>query len=201
MESSGIYLAAARTVADTVDRLPASGWEGPGLGEWDLRALVGHTSRSLITVLTYLDRPVEAVVVATPEAYYAHIAGVSLDQDAVAERGREAGRVLGPDPAAAFRELLGRVQARLEQAGDDDVIDTIAGGMRVKDYLPTRTFELVAHGLDIARVTGIACEFATEVMAEACALAGRTSAELGTGPTFLAAVTGRAPLPAGFSIV
>ena len=25
-------------------------WGRPGLGEWDVRALVGHTSRSLLTV-------------------------------------------------------------------------------------------------------------------------------------------------------
>ena len=30
------------------------GWDRPGLGEWDLRALVGHTSRSLLTVESYL---------------------------------------------------------------------------------------------------------------------------------------------------
>ena len=34
---------------------------------------------------------------------------------------------------------------------DDPVISTIFGGMRLSDYLPTRTFELVVHGLDIAR--------------------------------------------------
>ena len=43
--------------AAQVDRIPADAWDGPGLGEWDLRALVGHASRSLVTVLTYL--PIE----------------------------------------------------------------------------------------------------------------------------------------------
>jgi hypothetical protein len=38
-------------------------WNQPGLGEWDVRALVGHTSRSFLTVETYLDRPAEAVEV------------------------------------------------------------------------------------------------------------------------------------------
>lgn len=30
-------------------------WDHPGLGEWDVRALVGRTSRSFLTVETYLD--------------------------------------------------------------------------------------------------------------------------------------------------
>ena len=46
------FLAAAGTVADLVDAIPDTAWDGPGLGEWDLRALVGHTSRSLVTVVT-----------------------------------------------------------------------------------------------------------------------------------------------------
>ena len=29
-------------------------WTEPGLGEWDVRSLVGHTSRALLTVETYL---------------------------------------------------------------------------------------------------------------------------------------------------
>jgi hypothetical protein len=32
-------------------------WNRPALGEWDVRALVGHTSRALLTVEMYLDRP------------------------------------------------------------------------------------------------------------------------------------------------
>ena len=38
-------------------------WDAPGLGEWDVRSLVGHTSRSLLTVETYLGRPAEVVEV------------------------------------------------------------------------------------------------------------------------------------------
>ena len=37
-----------RTAASVDDR-----WDQPGLGEWDVRALVGHTSRSLLTLETY----------------------------------------------------------------------------------------------------------------------------------------------------
>jgi hypothetical protein len=51
------YADAAATAADLVARIDEHLWSAPGLGEWDLRALVGHTSRAMVTVLTYLDRP------------------------------------------------------------------------------------------------------------------------------------------------
>ena len=57
------FAAAARAVRDTVARIPQDAWGGPGLGEWTLRDLVGHTSRSLVTVIDYLARPVADEVV------------------------------------------------------------------------------------------------------------------------------------------
>jgi hypothetical protein len=43
--------------------------------------------------------------------------------------------------------------------------------------------------------------FAPTVLAEAVTLAARVAVELGQGPTLLAALTGRASLPSGFSMV
>ena len=40
-----------------------AGGREPGLGEWDVRSLVGHTSRALLTVETYLASPAEVVKV------------------------------------------------------------------------------------------------------------------------------------------
>ena len=54
-----------RTVARVGDR-----WDQPGLGEWDVRALVGHTCRSFLTVEDYLQRPPAEVEVATTADYY-----------------------------------------------------------------------------------------------------------------------------------
>jgi len=196
------FLAAAAVVADTVDLIPSTAWDGPGLGEWDLRALVGHTSRSLITVVEYLGRPAAVEEIATPEAYYTKVAGfAAADPAAVVERGRAAGAALGDDPAAAFRARLADAVAALDGAGDDDLPATLVGGMRLAAYLPTRTFELVVHGADIAAATGLEVAFPAEVLAEAAALAARIAVELGKGPVVLAALTGRAGLPAGFSVV
>ena len=101
------FLAAAAVVADTVDLIPSTAWDGPGLGAWDLRALVGHTSRSLITVVEYLGRPAAVEEIATPEAYYAKVAGfAAADPAAVVKRGRAAGAALGDT------EILDRLRER-----------------------------------------------------------------------------------------
>ncbi len=92
-----------RTAALVGDR-----WDRPGLGEWDLRALVGHTSRSLLTVEMYLARPAAAVEVASAGDYFRTTRALAADP-AVAERGRDAGEALGTDPAAAVAEIAGRV--------------------------------------------------------------------------------------------
>lgn len=63
------YMGAASAVSDVVERIGPDSWDGPGLGGWDLRSLVGHTSRALVTVLTYLHRTAEHADLATPEAY------------------------------------------------------------------------------------------------------------------------------------
>ncbi|HEX8582687.1 MAG TPA: maleylpyruvate isomerase N-terminal domain-containing protein, partial [Acidimicrobiales bacterium] len=144
MDARTAFLDAAATVADLVGRIPGDAWDGPGLGVWDLRALVGHTARSLITVSTYLAQRAAAVEVPTPEAYYVAVAGAGgADTAAVAQRGVAAGAALGDDPATAFRALRDDAAEALRHTGDDDVVPTVAGGMRVGAYLPTRTFELV----------------------------------------------------------
>jgi hypothetical protein len=196
------FLDAAATVADLVARIPPDAWAGAGLGVWDLRALVGHTSRALVTVVTYLAKPAAAEEVATPEAYFVLVARAGgANSEAVAQRGRDAGAALGADPAVAFRALVGDAATALEGAGDDDLITTVAGGMRVTSYLPTRTFELAVHGADIAAATGLPVEFTPSVQVEAATLAARVAVALGHGPAVLAALTGRTPLPPAFSIV
>jgi uncharacterized protein (TIGR03083 family) len=195
------YLAAAEAFAAQVARIDRSALDGPGLGDWDLRALVGHTSRALITVLTYVDQPAAADEIASPEEYYVLVSRQSFDAAAIAERGRQAGAALGDDPAATVRDLVAQVRAKVRGTDPDALITTIAGGMRVRAYLPTRTFELAVHGLDIATATGVDPHFPAEVLDEATQLAARICVASGKGPTLLSALTGRLALPAGFSIV
>src|SRR5262245_52127273 len=200
------YVGAARSFADLVARLPADAYDGPGLGEWDLRALVGHASRSVVTVLEYLDRPGRAEDVGVPDAegYYVAVAatlGDPAQAQAVVERGRAAGEALGDDPAGHVATLVDQVTAKLAGFGDDYVLTTIAGPMRLRDYLPTRTFELVVHGLDVGRATGVSPAFGDDATTEAVTLAGRIAVRTGRAEDLLLAATGRTGLPDGFSVV
>ena len=190
---------AAQAFAELVRTIPVDRWTGPGLGEWDLRALVGHTSRSLVTVETYLNQPADTEDVPTPEAYYLGIANV--DAAAVAERGRAAGVALGADPVGFIDALVARVLPAADRP-DNPLITTVAGGMRLTNYLPTRTLELVVHSMDIAAAIGRPTpDFGEQVLAEVVGLAARAAVLHGRGPELLLALTGRSPLPARFSVV
>jgi uncharacterized protein (TIGR03083 family) len=193
------YLAAARAYGEQVRRLPVEAYDGPGLGDWDLRALVGHASRSLVTVLTYLDEPADEATVGSAAEYYLAIAGI--DAGDVTGRGVAAGAAMGDDPVGYVDRLLADVTAKLAAYDDDFVLTTIAGGMTLQAYFPTRTFELVVHGLDIAHATGVPIELPEHAVTEAVALAGNVAARTGRGPDLLMAMTGRRPLPHGFSVV
>ena len=201
--SVSTFESAARSFASLVHRIPGDRWDGPGLGEWDLRSLVGHASRSLVTVSTYLQTSAEREDVATPQEYYAQIRGIarSAGAEAIVERGRQAGRDLGDDPAATIDRLVERVLGELSRA-DDPLIEVIGGlGIRLHTYLPTRTFELAVHGLDIARATGLSFTLPEDVLDEATMLAARIGVATGEGEALLLSLTGRTALPPSFSVV
>ncbi|BDX30363.1 hypothetical protein TUM20985_09100 [Mycobacterium antarcticum] len=194
---------AARAFAALVHTIPESAWAGPGLGEWDLRALVGHTSRSLITVSTYLQNTADHEDVHDAADYYVKIADYAAAAGAAAidERARKAGRELGEDPAAKIDVLLERVLEDVASVGDP-LIEVIGGlGVRLSNYLPTRVFELAVHSLDIAKAANVGFALPPDVLADATALAARIGIALGRGEMVLTALTGRAPLPTGFSVV
>jgi hypothetical protein len=195
------FAAAAGAVRDAVARIPHDAWDGPGLGEWTVRDLVGHTSRSLLTVIDYLARPVDEEVVHSASAYFTAVSASNLDQAGVTELGRQAGRDLGDEPAARFRTLVDEAVRVAEATDPDLVVHTIVGGMRVAAYLPTRTFELCVHGLDIAAATDTPIALPAQAVEEAAALAAVSAVQRGLGPDLLLAMTGRRGLPPGFSVV
>lgn len=207
--NAATYASAATTFADLVRRIPAAAWTGPGLGEWNLRDLVGHASRSLVTVSTYLRTPITGGAgdrredVTSAADYYVQIRDYASTLGAadVAERGRQAGRDLGADPAAAVDALVQKALSDVA-AADDPLIQVIGGlGIRLGNYLPTRTFELAVHGLDIARASGVALTLPEDVLTEAATLAARIAVRTGDGDALLLAMTGRVALPDGFAVV
>jgi hypothetical protein len=198
-DSRRAFADAARWFVRTAGRV-GDRWSRPGLGEWDVRALVGHTSRSLLTVESYLARPAATVEVASAGDYFRATRAAAADP-AVAARGRDAGAALGSDPAAAVAEIAERVLPLVGSRDGTELLTTIAGGMRLADYLPTRTFELAVHTTDLAT----ALEEPLDVPATAAVQALRVLADLavsdGRAGPLLLALTGRTGLPAGFSVL
>ena len=196
-----VFTEAARWATGLVVQVGDDQWEKPGLGEWDVRALVGHTSRALLTVEQYLQSPADTVAVESAEAYYRAVTELpGADPSAVLQRGVDAGTALGPDPSSAFRSIAERVTALLD-GQNDQVITTIVGGIGLSDYLPTRTFELVVHGLDIARATGLPQDPPAAALQRCLELAGAVAAQGDSGATVLLALTGRQALPDDYSIL
>lgn len=205
MDFRRTFRSAAVAYVNLVSR--AGRWDGPGLGDWTLRDLVGHTvSSALRQVPAVLASPAAEVAVCSAEGYWAFARGVPADvyRAAVAASSadaRQTGLLLGDDPGEVVRELAGRATQALAAAGDDDVVATPVGGMRVGDWLPTRTFELVVHGMDTAAALGVPHGLSPEAVAEATGLAARIAVALGEGDLLLRALTGRAALPPDFSVV
>jgi hypothetical protein len=112
------YAAATACFVDTVARVRKAQWEQPGLGEWTVRDLVGHTSRALLTVEAYVDKPADQIEVERPVDYFLRAKASLADPAAVAARGREAGQALGADPAGMVRDIAGRVLVRLQEVPD-----------------------------------------------------------------------------------
>lgn len=201
MDSSTTFNQAAATFSELVSQVPDDLLQQPGLGEWDLRSLIGHTARAVITVETYLDRPADTVSVATAAQYYALVAAQATVAAAVTERARQAGQALGDEPGGFVTDLVTRVRMKLDRFDDDYQLTTIAGGMPLGEYLRTRTFELVVHSLDIATATGLSVHFSPDVMLDVIRLAGEIAVNRGEAPTVLLALTGRIRLTEDFSLL
>jgi len=198
-ESRRAYADAAEWFVGTT-ALVGDRWTQPGLGEWDVRALVGHTSRAFLTVETYLDRPAETVEVASTAAYF-RATSTAAAGSAVAARGRDAGTALSADPAAAVAEIAARVLQLLDTRDGTELVTTIVGGMRLRDYLPTRTFELAVHTSDLAAALGEPLVVPRTAATQALAVVTELALAYDLAGGLLLAATGRPVPPTGFSVL
>lgn len=85
---------------------------------------------------------------------------------------------------------------------DEALLSTAFGTIKLISYLPTRTFELAVHSLDIIRATDIGYDLRLEgPISEACALAGTITSRDYRPRNLLAALTGRSSYyPEGLSV-
>ena len=176
--SRKVFKQAAGYYLDTVAAIKPDQWDRNALGVWNLRDLVGHTSRAFTNVERY--------------ATVGYTAGppVGSDDD-IAERGREAGRQLGSDPIAAVQEIAKRVLSFIDGLPDDHVLDTSAGKMSLIDFLPSRVQELTTHSIDIARAIGLDATPPVECLRVSLYWYVDRAIRRGTGTEVVLALTGR----------
>jgi hypothetical protein len=98
-------------------------------------------------------------------------------------------------------EIAARVLSLLDGTDGGELVTTIAGGMRLADYLPTRTFELVVHTLDLSAALGLTAEPPPAAATQSLALIAGVAVADGRAAPLLLATTGRTGLPTGFSVL
>lgn len=202
VSSAALFSRSASSFLELLGQIRDDQWELPGLGSWDVRGLAGHTARAILTVESYLgqEEPGE-VTIPSAEGYYTTIYTQVMDPASVAERGVEAGVWLGDDPVAQVSGALARARALIEAQPDNRIVGIGGMGILLSQYLRTRVLELVVHTIDLSRATGIANTLPEATIVDALALASATAAQRGEGELVLMALTGRATLPEGFSVV
>lgn len=209
MKNAAVFEQAARAFLKLLDHIreretarPGIG-ESPGLGVWTVRGLAGHTARAILTVGEYLAAPAPGDA-ACPDAetYVMGLAGSGTDHAAVAARGVAAEDALAEDATTVLARRLEHTLATIAAQPASRVV-SVAGGRTIPlvEYLRTRVFELVVHTIDLSRATGIPHSLPPRAVEEAACLAARVAVRGGDGDTLLLALTGRHPLPKGFSVV
>lgn len=202
MTNTALFLSSATAFVHLLGEIRDEQWPEPGLGSWTVRSLAGHTARAILTVENYLlqEEPGD-VTIATAEAYYSTVYLSFTDDTAVAARGVEAGEWLGEHPVAQVSAALARATEAIESQPSNRIVSIGGMGIRLSEYLRTRVFELVVHTIDLSRATGLPHTLPSAALEDAVTLAAAVAARRGSGEDVLLALTGRAPLAEGFSVV
>ncbi len=172
---------------ETAAGIAPARWSDPALGVWNVRDLVGHTSRALLTVEQY------ATVGADRTGFGS--------ADEIAERGREAGRALGDDPVSTVREIATRVLGLVAGLPDDHPMKTPAGERPLVRYLGSRVTELTIHTVDLADALGLEVEAPEECWHVTLHALADMAVRGGAAKEVSFALTGRRPMADGFSLV
>jgi len=195
------YLEAGEYFASVVDQVDIDGWEAPALGEWCVRDLTGHTYRAFTTVLSYSAKPGDKVDLERPVDYFLKPLDSLAGPKQVAERGRAAGLEIIDDPRMMVRGFAMYVKNKLEELPDDYILACPGGNIRLIDYLPTRTFELIIHTIDLAKAVGVDAEPPEAGMASTLEIMGQLALYRGHSSDLIMAATGRGSLPESFSVL
>ena len=195
------YLEAGDYFVSVVDSIEIDLFDAPALGEWCVRDLVGHTYRSFTTVLSYSAVPSNKVDFERPVDYFLRLLSSDVNHGHIAERGRAAGLEIIEDPKMMVRGFAMYVKNKLEELSDDHIMGTLTGGMRLIDYLPTRTFELIIHTMDLIKALGVESSPPRRGMETTLQMIGQLAVNRGYAQDLILSSTGRDGLARGFTVL
>ncbi len=126
---------------EVVAEIKPEQWDQHAIGNWTVRHLVGHSSRSLGRLEEHAAAsPVEPTGV-----------DVTTSSD---DRGFAAAKALGDDPLGALKTLADRVLPFVDGLPQDYMLDLPQGKHPVDDFMPSRIQEVTVHAMDIAAALG-----------------------------------------------
>ena len=181
------FAQAIRFFLNVVAQIPEEDWNRTALGVWSVRDLIGHTSRAIALVDVYATE-------GTMRNRFGTVEGI-------ADRARQAGQALGSNPIATLNRLADRVLSLVERLPDDHIMHTPGGVQELSRYLRTRVTELTIHTLDLAKALGIEAEPPEECLCETLYVLSNYTISRKVGVEVAFALTGRTPLPSGFTVV
>ncbi|MFD5188466.1 sterol carrier family protein [Streptomyces sp. NPDC058357] len=149
------------------------------LGDWTVRELAAHLTMALSGVTRSLELPApapakpELTLVEWPASTAGRAARIADDTRALA-----AGH---PDLDALYGEVAGRFEEMVPGAGDERLLTTRVGTMRLADFLVTRTVELVVHTDDLNEAAGLDIPYDRQALAACTRLLADALAEKAPG--------------------
>jgi len=182
------FRAASLFFVQAVAAVPPGRYDERWSDEWRVLDLIGHGNRANLLPVEYYERPVQA-------AGADYVADYVLPEN-IAKRGREATAALGDDPVAGVRSASERALTVIAAAPDDAVVGTPFGERSLDSYLPSRTAELVLHGLDL----DTSVDAPAEALAECGAFLLSQAIGSGAGVAVVRALSGRGTLTPGFNV-
>ncbi|WP_256103766.1 maleylpyruvate isomerase family mycothiol-dependent enzyme [Streptomyces sp. ODS05-4] len=151
------------------------------LGAWTVRELAAHITMAVRSVIRGVNAPAPVTRDLTlhqwPTATRRFAADVDHDTREIAEAAADT-----PEALAALYAQTGRdLAAALAGASDERLITTRFGGVRLGDFLVTRTVELTVHTDDLNDAAGLAVPFDRQALAACVRLLADTLATAAPG--------------------
>ncbi|MEU6920142.1 sterol carrier family protein [Streptomyces sp. NPDC046631] len=149
------------------------------LGDWTVRELAAHLTMALSGVTRSLDMPAPAP--AKPELTLVEWPASTADRAARIADDTRALAAGHPDLDALYGEVAGRFEEMVPGAGDERLLTTRVGMMRLADFLVTRTVELVVHTDDLNEAAGLDIPYDRQALAACTRLLADALAEKAPG--------------------